>query len=116
MLRSGISLTNQPRRTKYGVYKRVLGSYLGNLLRRVKVLSLLVIHRDPVQNLLVHPKQFDLHNLLDLAYPRQVLLLEDELHQKDALVVVKFIQDLVMLLKCVFSVDRLDMSKGFVQC
>ena len=96
--------------------ERVLGSYLGNLLRRVKVLSLLVIHQDPVQNLLVHPRHFDPHNHRDLVHPRLVLLPEDELHQKDVSVVVRFIQDLVVLLKCVFSVGRLVMSKGFVQC
>ena len=95
--------------------ERVLGSSLGNLLKRVKVLSLLVIHRDPVQNLLVHPKHFDRHNHRDLVHPRLVLLPEDELHQKDVSIVVRFIQDLVVLLKCVFSVGRLVMSKGFVQ-
>ena len=68
------------------------------------------------QNLLVRLRQFDLHNLLDLAHPRQVLLPEDELHQKDALVVVKFIQELVVLLKYVSSVGRQVISKGFVQC
>ena len=86
--------------------EKVLGSCLSNLLRRVKVLNLLVIPQDLVQNLLVRPKQFDLHNLLDLAHPRQVLLPEDELHQKGVLVVIRFIQDLVVLLKYVFSVGR----------
>ena len=101
-----------------GSFKRekVLGSCLDNLLRRVKVLNLLEIHLGRVQNLLVRPRQFDLHNLLDLAHPHQVLLLEDELHQKDALVVVKFIQDLVVLLKYVSSVGRQVMLKGFAQC
>ena len=96
--------------------KKVLGSCLDNLLRRVKILNLLEILRDRVQNLLVRPKQFDLHNPLDLAHPRQVLLPEDELHHKDDLVVVKFIWDLVVLFKYVFSVGRQVMLRGFVQC
>ena len=96
--------------------EKVLDSYLDNLLRRVKVLNLLEIHLGRVQNLLVHPKHFDLHNHRDLVHPRLVLLPEDEPHQKDVSVVARFIQDLVVLLKCVFSVDRLVMSKGFVQC
>ena len=64
--------------------RKGLGSCLGNLLRRVKVLSLLVIDQDQVQNRLVCPRQFDLHNHRDLVHPRQVLLPEDKLHQKDA--------------------------------
>ena len=96
--------------------EKVLGSCLDNLLRRVKVLNLLEIHLGWVQNLLVRLRQFDLHNPLDLAHPRQVLLLEDELRRKDALVVVKLIQDLVVLLKYVSNVDKQAMSKDFVQC
>ena len=96
--------------------RKGFGSYLDNLLRKVKVLSLLVIHQDQVQNRLVRPRQFDLHNHRDLVHPRQVLLLEDELQQKGVSVVVRFIQDLVVLLKCVSNVDKPIMSKGFVQC
>ena len=96
--------------------ERGLGLYLGNLLRKARVLNLLVIHRDRVLNLSVHPRRFDPHSHRDLAHPRPVLLLEDELHQKDALVVVKFIQDLVVLLKYVSIVGKQVMLKGFAQC
>ena len=96
--------------------EKVLGSCLDNLLRRVKVLNLLEIHLGRVQNLLVRLRQFDLHNLLDLAHPRPVLFPEDELHQKGVPVVVRFIQALVVLLKYVSSVGRQVMLKGFAQC
>ena len=68
------------------------------------------------QNLLVCLRQFDLHNLLDLAHPRPVLLPGDELHQKGVPVVVSFIQALVVLPKYVSSVGRQVMLKGFAQC
>ena len=96
--------------------KKGLGSCLGSPLRKVKVLNLLEIHLDQVLSLSAHPRHCDLHNHLDLVQPRQVLLPKDELHQRDAHVVVRFILDLVVLLKCVFSVGRQVMSRGFVQC
>ena len=68
--------------------RKGLGSCLGNLLRRVKILNLLVIHRDRVQNLLAHLRHFAPHNHRDLVHPRQVLLPEDELHQKGVPVVI----------------------------
>ena len=85
---------------------KVLGSCLGNPLRKVEVLSLREIHLDQVLSLLAHLKHFDLHNHLDLVRPHQVLLPEDEPHQKDAHDVVSSILDLVVLHKCVFSVGR----------
>ena len=69
-----------------------------------------------MQNLLAHPKHFNHHSRLDLVHPRLVLLPKVELHWKDALVVVKFILDLAVPLKYVFSVDRHAMLKGFAQC
>ena len=44
-----------------------------------------------MQNLSAHPKYFDLHNHLNLVQPHQVPLLKDELHQRDAHIVVSFI-------------------------
>ena len=83
---------------------KVLGSCLGNPLRKVEVLNLQKNHLDQVLSLLAHPRHFDLHNHLNLVQPRQVPLLEDELHRRDVHVVVSFILDLVVLFKCVFSV------------
>ena len=85
---------------------RVLGSCLGSPLRKVKVLNLQTIHLVQVQNLLAHPKHFDLHNHPDLVHHHLVLLPKVELHLKDALVVVSLTLGLVVLLKCVFSVDK----------
>ena len=96
--------------------RKVLGSRLGNPQRKVGVLSLRKIHLDHVMSLLVHLKHFDLHNHLDLVRPRQVLFSEDEPHQRDAHDVVSPILDLVVLHKCVFSVGRQVMSRGFVLC
>ena len=44
-----------------------------------------------------------------------VLLLEDELHQKDAHAVDNLTLGLVALLKCAFNVDRQAMLGGFVR-
>ena len=83
-----------------------LGSCLDSPLRKVEVLNLREIHLNQMLSLLAHPRHCNLHNHLDLVQPRQVLLLEDELHQRDAHNDVSFILDLVVLLKCVFSVGR----------
>ena len=96
--------------------RKILGSCLDNPQRKVEVLNLREIHLDQVLSLLARPRHFDLHNRLDLVQPRQVLLPKDELHQRDAHVVVKFIWDPVVHLKYVFSVGRQVMSRGFVQC
>ena len=69
---------------------------------------------DQVQNLLAHPRLFDHHSHLDLVHPRLVLLPEVVLHQKDALIFVSLILDLIVLLKCAFNVDRQAMSRGSV--
>ena len=82
---------------------KVLGSCLGNPLRKVEVLNLREIHLDQVLSLLAHLKHFDLHNHPDLVRPRQVLLSEDKPHQRDAYDLVSLILDLVML-HSVFSV------------
>ena len=109
-------LTNE--RKAKGKFRREkgLGSCLGSLLKKVKVLNLQKIHLDHMLSLLAHPRHCDLHNHLDLVQPRQVLLSEDELHQRDAHDVVNFILDLAVLSKCVFSAGRQVMSRGFVQC
>ena len=86
--------------------EKALGSCLDNPLRKVEVLNLQVILLDQVQNLLAHTRHFDHHNRLDLVHPRLVLPPEVELYRKDALVVVNLILDLVVPLKCAFSVDR----------
>ena len=93
--------------------RKVLGSRLGNPKKKVEVLSLREIHLDQVLSLLAHLKHSDLHNHLNLVRPRQVLLLEDEPYQRDAHDVINPILDLVMLHKCVFSVDRQVMLRGF---
>ena len=95
---------------------KVLGSRLDNSQRKVKVLSLREIHLDQVLSMLAHLKLFDLHNHLDLVQLHQVLLLEDEPHQRDAHDVVSPILDLVVLYKCVFSVGRWVMLRGFALC
>ena len=86
--------------------RRVLDSCLGNPRRRVEILNLWVTYLDLVQNRSAHPKQSDLHHHLDLARHHLILLPEDELHQKSALVVVSFTLGLAVLLKCVFNVDK----------
>ena len=96
--------------------EKVLGSRLGNLQRKVKVLSLREIHLDQVLSLLAHLKLFDLHNHLDLVQLHLVVLLEDEPHQKDAHDLVNPILDLVVLHKCVFSAGRRIMLRGFALC
>ena len=83
-----------------------MGSCLGNPLRKVKVLNLWAIHPDQVQNLLAHPRHFDLYNYLDLARRHLALLSEVEPYQKDALIVISFILGFVVLFKCAFNVDR----------
>ena len=95
---------------------KVLGSRLGNPQRKVKVLSLQEIHLDQVLSLLAHLKYSDLHNHLDLVRPHQVLLPEDEPHQRDAHDVINSILDLVVLYKCVFSMGKQVMSRGFILC
>ena len=96
--------------------EKVLGSRLGNPQRKVKVLSLQKIHLDQVLSLLAHLKLFDLHNHLDLVRPHQVLFLEDKPHQRDVHDVVSSILDLVVLRKCVSSVGRQVMLRGFALC
>ena len=96
--------------------EKALDSRLGNPQKKVEVLSLREIHLDQVLSLLVHLKHFDLHNHLDLVRLHQVLLLEDEPHQRDVHDVVSPIMDLVVLHKCVFNVDRRVMLRGFALC
>ena len=95
------------------IREKALGSCLDKPQRRVKVQNLRAIHRDQVKNLLDRPRHFDHHSRLDLVYPHLVLLLEVELHRKDALIVVNLILDLAVPLKCIFTVDKQAMLGGF---
>ena len=81
-----------------------------NFPRKVEVLNLRAIHPVQAQNLLVHLRLFDLHNLDGLAHHHLVLLSEDELQSKDAHIVVSLTLGLVAPLKCAFNVDRYAMS------
>ena len=93
---------------------KVLDSCLGNPRRRVEVSNLQVTHPDLVQNRSAHPRHSDLHNHPDLARRHLVLLSEVKPYQK--LVVVNFTLGLVVLIKCVFSMDRQVILKSFVRC
>ena len=93
-----------------------LGSRLGSPQRKVKVLSLQETHHAQALSLLAHLKLFDFHNHLDLVRLHQVLLLEVEPHQRGVHDVVSSILDLVALRKCVFSVGRQGMLRGFALC
>ena len=79
---------------------------LGNLQKRVKVSNLRGIFRVQMQIQSVHPKLFDLYNHLDSTRRHPEPLLEVEPCQKDVLVVVSFTLGLIVLLKCVISVER----------